>query len=92
MIPHSFRNCSWNDLREALLTTPWLIYDDIDDMWIFFQATLQHCLDHFVPIKKVYCKYSRQPTPWLTLELFTAIYDKQRAKACAECTRDPSDF
>ena len=32
----SFRNCSWKDLREALLTAPWQllsIYDDIDDMW-----------------------------------------------------------
>ena len=52
----SFRNCSWKDLREALLTAPWQllsIYDNIDNMWDFFQATLQYCLDQNVPFKKI---------------------------------------
>ena len=69
-----------------------ILYDDIDDMWDFFQATLQYCLDQYVPFKKVYCKYSRRPTPWLTPELFATINDKQKAKVHAERTRDPSDF
>ena len=58
----------------------------------FFQAILQHCLDQYVPFKKVYCKYSKRPTPWLTPELFTAIHDKQKAKVRTECARDPGNF
>ena len=85
-------NCLWKGLCEALLTAPWKllsIYDDIDDMW---EATLQYCLDQYVPFKKVYSKYSRQPTLWLTPELFTAIHNNQRAKVHAECIRDPSQY
>ena len=45
------------------------MFDDVNDMWEFFYGILHQCLDSYIPLKKIYHKYSNQHTPWLTDEL-----------------------
>ena len=95
IIPHvfsvqSFCNCSWKDLHEALLTAPWQlsIYDDIDDIWDFFQATLQYCLDQYVPLRR--CIVNTLDD--LLLGLYQNYLPQYMINKKPERSRDPSDF
>jgi len=48
----------WDDFRDCLSSAPWStmeIYDDPDDMWVFFCKIVTSYLDRYVPLKKVSC-------------------------------------
>ena len=57
-----------------------------------FYGILHQCLDSYVSLKKIYCKYSKRHTPWLTDELLSEINAKNKAKRLAEHSKDPSDI
>ena len=91
---HSLNKCCWDDVRSCLSRTLWSvlnIFDDIDDIWGFFHNILQNCLDTYTPLKKIRSKYFKRPTPWLTLDILSAISAKHKAKRTAELTHDPGD-
>ena len=91
----AFRHCSWDNVKYCLSTAPWSameVFDDINDMWEYFYGILHQCLDSYIPLKKVHCKYSKRHTPWLTDELLSSIKAKHKAKRLAEHTKDPSDI
>ena len=91
----AFRRCNWHDIFCCLSTAPWSameMFDDVNDMWEFFCSILYQCLDCYVPLKKIHCKYSKRHTPWLTDELLSKIYAKNKAKRLAEHSKDPSDI
>ena len=63
---HSFKKCNWDQVRESLATAPWnvmSIYDDLDDQWSFFLSILMESLHLNAPLKRVYSKKSKRPTP-----------------------------
>ena len=42
---------------------PWMVMDssdNIDDMWDYFYGLLDYCLDSYIPLKRVSCKYSKR--------------------------------
>ena len=45
------------------------VFDDVYDIWGFFYGIILSCLNANTPMKRVYCKYSKCPTPWITSEL-----------------------
>ena len=57
-----------------------------------FLRILRQCLDSYIPLKKIYRKYSKRHTPWLTDELLSKIHAKNKAKRHAEHSKDPSDI
>ena len=68
------------------------LFDDINDMWEYFYGIIQSCMDTYIPLKTVRHKYSKRPTPWLTLDILNVIQAKFKAKRCAERTHDPADI
>ena len=68
------------------------VFDDINDMWEYFYAIVHGCLDSYIPVKAVHCKYLKRPTPWLNSDLLKAIKVKYRAKRLADRTHDPMDI
>ena len=91
---HSLNKRCWDDVRSCLSHAPWSvlnIFDDIEDMWGFFHSILQSSLDTYAPLKRIWCKYFKRPTPWLTQDILSAISAKHKAKRTAECTHDPGD-
>ena len=80
---HTFRNCPWDKIRETLNTAPWQvmdIYDDVNDMWLFFYSIIQSCLGTHVPAHQVTSKYSKQHKPWLTSFILSIIKIKNKSK------------
>ena len=91
----SFRKYNCDGIRDCLANAPWSvmsIFDDVDEMWEFFSYIIQSCLDQFVPLKRIYCKYSKRHTPWLLSEIMLAIREKHKAKQEAECSGNPDDL
>ena len=68
------------------------IYDDVNDMWIFFYSIVQNCLDTYVPARQVTSKYSKQHTPWLTSFILSTIKQKKKANRKADSTRTADDI
>jgi len=57
-----FHKCDWNAIRESLAATPWQVmdtFDDVDDMWHYFKASLFNVLDEYAPLKSVTSKFSK---------------------------------
>ena len=82
-------------MKSCLSTAPWLameVYDDVNDMWEYFYGILHGCLNSYIPLKEVRCKYSKRPTPWLNPTLLHSIKEKYRAKRLADCTQDSVDI
>ena len=91
----SFRNCPWDEIRETLNTAPWQvmdIYNDINDMWLFFNSIIQNCLDTYVPTHQVTSKFSKRHTPWLTFSILSVIKLKKKAKRLADSTHSTDDI
>lgn len=59
------------------------VYDDLD-MWGFFANIIASCLHKYAPLKKVCCKHSKGHNPWLSLDILSAIHEKQKAKCIAK--------
>ena len=68
-----------------------VLFKHVNDMWSFFYGIILSCLNADVPIKRVYCKYSKCPTPWMTSEILATIHEKNKAKHMAECSGDSDD-
>ena len=86
-----FKHCCWDTIKSSLSTAPWStmnIFDDVNDMWSFFYGIILSCLNANVLMKRVYCKYSKCPTPWITFEILAAIHEKNKAKCMAERSGD----
>ena len=92
----AFRRCDWDEVLCCLSRSaaPWSVmemFDDINDMWEFFNGILCQCLDFYAPLRQVYHKYSKRHTPWITDELLEEINAKHKAKRRAEYSKDPFD-
>ena len=90
-----FRHCCWGTIRSSLSTALWStmnVFDDVNDMWGFFYGIILSCLNAHVPMKTVYCKYSKRPTPWITPEILAAICEKNKAKRIAEHSGDAGNI
>ena len=90
----SFRKCDWDQLRTDLASAPWSVmsvYDDLDDKWDFFHNILQNSLQLFAPLKRVYSRQSKRPTPWITDAILEQIKLKNKAKHVAEKSGSADD-
>lgn len=83
----SFKKCDWEQVRTDLASAPWSVmsvYDDLDDKWGFFYNILQNTLQSFAPLKRVYSRLSKRPTPWISDTILEQIKLKNKAKRVAE--------
>ena len=58
-----FRSCNWDIVREELQCIPWStmeVFEDIEDVWVFFSTVITTCLDKYFSLRKVSCKYSKR--------------------------------
>ena len=67
------------------------VYDNIDDKWDFFKTILLDVLDAFAPLREVFSKNSRRPTPWFSDALSEKIKLKNRTKQKFDRSDDPGD-
>ena len=58
---------------------------------MLFKTSLYDILDEYAPLKSVVSKFSRCPTPWMTLELLKTIKEKNKAKWRAARTTSAVD-
>ena len=57
-----FRKCDWSAVKDSVASIPWQVmdaFDDVDDMWHYFKASLFSVLDEYAPIKSVKSKFSK---------------------------------
>ena len=83
MMVRSFKRCDWKGLKDVLDSVPWqvmAVYDDVDDKWDFFKTILLDALDAFAPLREVFSKKSKRPTPWFSDILSEKIKLKNKAK------------
>ena len=79
----SFQKCDWDKLQEALSYAPWHVistFDDIDGQWEMFHSLLLNSLNVFAPLRKVFSRMAKRPTPWFTDYIATKIKEKHHAK------------
>ena len=91
----SFQRCDWSEVRRSIAYIPWQVmdtFDDVNDMWCFFQSSLLSILNDFAPLKLVSSTHSKRPTPWMTPDILTAIKNKHSAKRRATKSHDPKDI
>ena len=91
----SFHKCDWAAVSRSLGSVPWqvmTIFDEIKDMWYFFESSLYYVLDKYAPLKTVTSKFSKRPTPWMTPVLLRAIKEKNKAKRHAALTNSIVDI
>lgn len=67
-------------------------FDDINDQWVFFHTVLEECLNYFLPLRKVYSKKSKRPTPWFSEDISNFIKMKNQAKKKAEWSNLEGDW
>ena len=67
------------------------IYDDLDDQWSFFHSILMESLQFYAPLKRVYSKKSKRPTPWISDAILERIKLKNKVKRRAEKSGNPGD-
>ena len=90
----SFQNCQWDELFYVLWNVLWEVmysFEDINDQWAFFHTILEECLHIFVPLRKVYSRKSKRPTPWFLTDISNLIKLKNKAKKRADRSKAESD-
>ena len=94
----SYKKCNWDQVRESLASAPWnvmsIIYDDLDDQWSFFHSIVMEFLHLNAPLKRVYSKKSKRPTPcnWISDAILEKIRLKNKVKRRAEKSADKEAF
>ena len=94
MMVRSFKRCDWEGLKDVLDSVPWqvmAVYDDVDDKWDFFKTILLDALDAFAPLREVFSKKSKRPTPWFSDILSEKIKLKNKAKRKFDRSGDSGD-
>ena len=57
-----------------------------------FYEIIMSCLNVYALMKRVYCKYSKHPTPWIIPGILATICGKNKAKCLAECSGDAGNI